>query len=1104
MIRRITFLLCLLLATGVSAVWAQQHSVSGTITDAETGEHLIGVNVVVEGTDNGTATNNSGEYRLTGVPQNGVLVITYIGYQTQRIPVNGRTEINISLELSAEVLDELVVTALGITRDRRSLGYSVGQVSGEDIAMVSQENITSGLAGRVAGVTLNQTGGVGSSVSVVIRGLTSLTTDNQPLYVVDGIPISSGLNNVSGMGDRNEVDYGNPISDLNPSDIADMTVLKGPSAAALYGSRAANGVILITTKTGQKGEPLQVSLNTSNVFEVPYRFLDFHFEHATGNRTAFLDENSSYWAGPKLDVGNMAVQWNSPLDANGQPIPMELRSYPNNPKNFLNTGLTNSNNIAISGSTENSVFRFSFNNMNHTGIIPNSDLHRNTFSSNYTRNLLENLSVNMNINYVRSGADNRPSTGNRGANPLESLYTIPHTHIKDLRQYWEDGMEGIQQRTFSDGEDNPYFIAYGINNGFLRNRVYGSISLNWDIMPGLSAMGRFSLNTNDESRETKIPWSYSRMAQGGYFYSELGGDEINTDFLVTYQTRLQEFDLSVSGGGNYMERNSRSIQTGTNDRNRGLVIPNLYRVSNIPIDALSISNYSSQKKIYSLYGTASIGFMDQIYLDVTARNDWSSTLPAHNRSYFYPSASLSWLAQETFRLPVEVNMLKFRGGWAQVGNDADPYQLEPTLGVSSLPGFGIPVIGTPSQLLNPELKPEIATSIEGGMDLALFENRFRFEATYYQVENKNQILNIGTPASSGATSRLINAGKLESKGWELSLGGTPVQTQDWMWDFQINFTRNRTYLIELDDQFDRLELWSENDAGAYTQVGEEIGNLYSTGYLRVTDPNSEYYNWPILDGSGQWNALRGNRDEWIKVGNFNPRGILGAQTTVSYKRFTLSANIDYRIGGEFMSFTYRYGGSNWKSGHQKDALIPGGLYSEQELIELLKSNPDKYIIPSNGHFPRVGGYTQEEGGFYVDEGAPGYDGVFIPGVIIDENGNYVEHLGGEGTIIRPVSNMFPWRFNQQVTFDASFIKLRDITLGYNVPAFAGVRSMRVSVYARNLLLWTKAGIGIDPERAFQTQTSNQGDTRMMFRQGAELQNVIPFTMSVGFNIDVNF
>src|SRR5690625_2254566 len=360
--------------------------------------------------------------------------------------VNGRTEISISLELSAEVLDELVVTALGITRDTRSLGYSVGQVSGEDIAMVSQENITSGLAGRVAGVTLNQTGGVGSSVSVVIRGLTSLTTDIQPLYVVDGIPISSGLNNVSGMGDRNEVDYGNPISDLNPSDIADMTVLKGPSAAALYGSRAANGVILITTKTGQKGEPLQASLNTSNVFEVPYRFLDFHFEHATGNRTAFLDENSSYWAGPKLDVGNMAVQWNSPLDANGQPIPMELRSYPNNPKNFLNTGLTNSNNIAISGSTENSVFRFSFNNMNHTGIIPNSVLHRNTFASNYTRNLLENLSVNMNINYVRSGADNRPSTGNRGANPLESLYTIPHTHIKDLRQYWEDGMEGIQQR----------------------------------------------------------------------------------------------------------------------------------------------------------------------------------------------------------------------------------------------------------------------------------------------------------------------------------------------------------------------------------------------------------------------------------------------------------------------------------------------------------------------------------------------------------------------------------------------------------------------------------------------------------------------------------
>ncbi|MEX2403014.1 MAG: carboxypeptidase-like regulatory domain-containing protein, partial [Balneolales bacterium] len=367
----VTLSLCM-----TTLVVAQQHEVAGQITEASTGESLAGVNVMVEGTSIGTSTDVNGEYALSDIYPNSTLVVSFIGYDSQEIPVEGQAVIDIELEPSAEMLDEMVVTALGITREKRSLGYSVATVQGEKIANTSQENVLGGLAGRVAGVTMNQTSGVGSSVSVVIRGLTSLTTDNQPLFVIDGVPISSGLNNVSGMGGGNEVDYGNAISDLNPADIEDMTVLKGPSAAALYGSRAANGVILITTKTGQKGEPLSVSFNSSNVFETPYQYLDFHYQHASGNRTAFLDESSAYWTGPELDVGNEAVQWNSPLDENGNPIAMELRSYPDNMKNFLNTGYTSSNNISLSGSTESSVYRFSFNNMTHNGMIPNSDLDR--------------------------------------------------------------------------------------------------------------------------------------------------------------------------------------------------------------------------------------------------------------------------------------------------------------------------------------------------------------------------------------------------------------------------------------------------------------------------------------------------------------------------------------------------------------------------------------------------------------------------------------------------------------------------------------------------------------------------------------------------------
>jgi len=1091
----------------VSTGWSQTHEVSGQVTDASTGELLVGVNVMIEGTSIGTSTNIDGEYTLSDINENAIMVVSYIGYQSQRIAVEGRSSIDVSLEVSAELMDELVVTALGISRERRSLGYSVGQVTGDDLATVSQENIISGLGGRVAGVHMNQTSGVGSSVSVIIRGMTSLTSDNQPLFVIDGVPVESGLNNTVEFGQGNEVDYGNAISDLNPNDVEDMTILKGPSAAALYGSRAANGVVLITTKKAQRGDPVRINFNTSNVFETPVDYPDYHYRFASGNRNAFLDENSSYWAGPELDVGNTAVQFMSPVDDNGNPVPTELRSYPDNMKNFLNTGVTSNNNITITGSTENTLYKLSANHMTHSGMIPNSDLYRNAVSTSLTRDILDNLRVSMDLNYSRSHSNDRPSTQERRANPLEAVYFAPHVDINELRNYWEPGQEGIQQRSHSSSHDNPWFIAYEINNSFLRNRVFGNVRADWDVLPTLSMFARVSLNTNSENRETKIPWSYSRMARGGYFLQELANDEINTDFLITYQNQTENFDLSVSGGGNYMENSFRNIYNGvrSGSRNDGLSVPGLYTVSNIPINSLEAQNFSSLKRIYSLYATASIGFRYQLYLDVTGRNDWSSTLPVDNRSYFYPSVSMSWLANETIPIHSSIDMLKFRLGWAQVGNDTNPYQIQQTLSVGSIPGMGIPTASVPGTMLNPQLKPEIATSIEGGVDLNLFQNRVRLEATYYQVENENQILRLGTPASSGASSRLINAGKLESKGWEFLVGGTPIQTTNWSWDLRFNITRNETRLIELSDDFDRIEFWGENGGGAFTHVGERIGNLYSRGYARVEDPNSEYNGWPIISDSGQWIRLD-DPDDWIKVGNFNPKALVGGQTTVRYKRWTMNANFDWRIGGQFMSQTYRYGGSNWKDARQMENMIPGGLMSEQELAEYLKSNPDKYIIPQNGHFPRVGGYTQEMGGFFVSEGgAEDHSGVFIPGVRVDpETGEYIEHLGGEGTIVRPASNMFAWRFNQQITFDADFVKLRELSVGYDIPDFLGIRNMNVSVFARNLVLWTKAGIGLDPERAYSARGSNQGDTGMNFRWGIERQNIIPLTTSIGFNLNLNF
>lgn len=1078
-------------------------TVRGRVTAKSDNMGLPGVTIVEKGTNNGTVTDIEGDYTIEVAGENSVLVFSYVGFESQEVRVGNQSSINISLAEAMSSMSEVVVTALGIEREKRSLGYAVGEVKGDDIRNVTQENAINALAGRVAGVTINQTSGVGSSTSIVIRGATSLTSDNQPLFVIDGVPVANSLGNMRSMGGRNEVDYGNQISDLNPDDIESISVLKGPSAAALYGTRAGNGVVLITTKKGKKGERMTVNFSSSNVFETPVRFLDFHYKFSNGNRVGLLDERSEYWTGIPLDQGIMAVQWNSPVDANGNRVPMEMRSYPNNMRNFLETGVTSTNSLAITGSTDRTTYKLGYTNMSHNGMIPNSDLFRHNLNFSVGFELSEKLKISTDVNLSKSLSNDRPSTGNRGANAAESVYNWSHVDINDLRDYWRPGQEEFQQNAPSDNMDNPYFIAYGINNGFVRDRVLGSMKLDYKWSKDLNSHLRLSYDTYAENRETKIPYSYTRERRGAYHLQDIAQAESNIEFLTTYNKTVSDFNISVSGGANAMNQNFRDNYMGSRG-GVGLVVPGLYRISNIPQNGIAYTNFSSRRAIYSVFGLASVGFKDQLYLDVTARNDWSSTLPANNRSYFYPSASLSWMANYTFNLPQQVSMLKFRAGIAQVGNDTNPYALTPVLGTGN---WGDLIFNTyPGNLLNPNLKPEINTSQEYGLDLNLFNDRLRFEGTYFYQENRNQILNVQGPSSSGFPSRQINAGMISSRGWEIMLGGTPIQRSNGLsLDVNVNFTRMRTRLESLTDGMDFITLWDDNNGGAQTFVGEDIGNLYSRGFRFVEDPNSPYYRWPILtNNTGSWQPDN-RREARVKVGNFNPDFIMGMQTGLRYKKWNMQASFDWRMGGQYQSFTYRYGGSNWKSQLQIDNLIPGGLYSTDELIALLKSDPDRYIIPQNGNFPRVGGYTQEMGGLPTPLGnETNFDGAFIPGVIEVSPGVYREHLGGEGTFIRPVSNMFAWSYNQQVTFDASFIKLRELSIGYDLPTPRGIRNANLSVFTRNVILWTAANNGIDPERAFQIIGGRQGDSANVFRQGIELQNVMPWTMPFGFRLNMTF
>ncbi len=1082
-----------------SAYMYAQVRISGTVKD-NTGELLPGVSILVKGTTQGTVTNIDGNYSVSVPEGRSVLVFSFVGMETQEINIGGRSVIDVTMVSSSIGVDEVVVTALGISREKKSLGYSVGEVKGEEIQRVAQDNLLNSLSGKVPGMTVNQTGIAGSTVSVIIRGANSLTTDNQPLFVIDGVPVSNKLNNIREMGESNQIDYGNSISDLNSDDIEDITILKGPSAAALYGTRAGNGVILITTKSGKGSKELGVSVSSNTRFETATELLKFHYKYANGERNHMLTETSAYWGGPTLDAGIIAPQW-------GLDEPAELKSYPNNMRDFLNTGVTTNNNIAVYNGNERGNFRISYNNMTLKGMIPGHDRYNHSLKTNLSYNLLENLTFTSNVTYANTFSNNIPSTGDRRNNPIEAIYTVPHIPVSRMKDYWMPGQEGIQQRGLPD-YDNPYFIAHEMKNGFSRDRLYGNMALTYELTKELSITARYSLDRYNERRETKIPFSAYRMAKGNYSLQNILFQESNTDVLATFKKGINDWDFSISAGGNLMNRYGNDSFVGSGgDRNNGLVLPGIFRVNNIPLNNISVSSSQSKKAIYSAYALASIGFKGQLYLDLTGRNDWSSTLPESNRSYFYPSASLSWLAHNTFNLPESVSLLKLRAGWAKVGNDTDPYRIQQSLSTGTWNSLITEsVSGT---LLNPDLKPEESTSVEGGIDFNMYNNRLRMSATVYSADNVNQIFSVPLPRSSGYSSKLINAGLIRSEGWELTLGGTPVNTATGLvWDIDLNFSQNFTTIEKLTDDLEFIQLWDDN-GGAYTYVGDRIGDLYGFGIATVKDPNSPYYKWPILDSDGEWIRLNQQKD-WEKIGNFNPDLMVGMQTMLKYKRWTMSASLDWRIGGDFMSYTYRYGESDWKSQRQLDNLIPGGSMSASELEALLKSNPEKYIIPRNGNYPRVGGHTKETGGMPYD----GYfDGAFIPGVIQIAGDNtpndfsddvYVENLGGEGTVIGPITDMYPWSYNKNITFDASFIKLRELSFAYNIPNFGKIKNASIALYTGNLIVWTKAKIGIDPERAFQPNSGTQGNTVSQFKQGYERQNVMPWSASGGIRLNFSF
>ena len=660
--KRLSFFILIAMVISVANTYARQpqrREIKGTVTN-EKGESLPGVSVVVKGTTVGTTTDKNGTFTLMVPGDAKTLSVSFVGMEPQEISIGTLAQFNLTMVESAIGLEEVVVTALGLKREKKALGYSVGEVKGEDLTETPQVNVLNALQGKVSGVRISQmNGNVGSSVSIIIRGAKSLSNDNQPLFVVDGVPVSNTMNNL-----YNGSDMGNAISDLNPDDVESVSVLKGASAAALYGSRAGNGVILITTRSGLKGRKgIGVSVNSSTVFDIITDIYPYQTRFGSGKAGAHTleqAENESW--GSQLDVGENWVQWNS----NGVAVP--LVSYPNRIKDFMRQGYTLTNNVAVDGNNSNGFFRLSVGDMKNIGMIPNTDLKRSTINLNTQYKLSDRLSVTANINWNETGSSNCPNiTGDNRNDIVRSLYEKgAQVNILDLKNYWVPGMEGIQQLVNASKQNNSYFLTNENTNSFTRDRLISKVQFDWEITRGLSLTGRFSRDAYNENREMKRAFSTTTDMKGYYNNSDSYNKETNIELNLSYKKQISE-NWNINS---FVAANRRFVYgRALSNTASSLVIPQLYTISNGVPGTITYSSSWYKKAVYSVYGMASIDYKGMAYLDLTGRNDWSSTLPKKNRSYFYPSASLSVLLSEMFTLPEWITFAKFRAGSAQVGND---------------------------------------------------------------------------------------------------------------------------------------------------------------------------------------------------------------------------------------------------------------------------------------------------------------------------------------------------------------------------------------------------------------------------------------------------
>lgn len=1073
-------LFLLALAIGVIQGAAQVTTVRGIVTTEEDGEPVIGASVIVKGTSLGTVTDVNGRFELSGFPPSATrLLISYISLMAKEVAI--APQVSVTLKSDTHLLDEVVVTALGISREKKALGYTAQEVKQDALVQGKDNNLLNSLSGKIAGVRITNTQGDVGSSRIVIRGETSIAGENQPLFIVDGIPVDNSQLNARSSGR----DFKNAIADLNPEDIKTLTVLKGPNAAALYGARAAHGAIVITTKGGDKRQKgIGITLHSSTQVSFVATLPEFQnlFGQGAGGRFSYVDGKGAgvndgvdeSW-GPRLDIGLLIPQFDSPLDADGNRVATPWVSHPNNVRDYFRMGISTDNGISVARGDDKYQFRVGYNYEKQVSIVPDAGTNKTNISLNTDYHLAKWIVVGATANYIVYTAPSLPGS----ATPSGSNVRSNSPMLQFLwfgRQVDTNSLKADYTRNWNSSYyDNPFWSASYNTQSQERHRLIGDLHAEFRLTDGLNVRFRTSTDWYNDRRKSKVKWGSAGAGSpyGSYAEDAYTVKENNTEVLATYIKQLNKnWGIDALLGFNVRNKQyENNYQAAPR-----LAVADLYTLTNSR-DPLTSSNDFYRLRQYGLYGSIQLDYRRWAFLNITGRNDWSSTLPVDNNSYFYPSVTASVLLSEAFGWRSKaVNYLKIRGGWSQVGADANPYQLA-TVFTSETAFNGNPLQSSSTIGMNPNLKPEKTSSIEAGFEAAFWDNRLCLDFTYYKTDSRNQILKLATTAASGYTSQVRNAGHIRNRGYEIQLGAVPIQTsKGFRWNLDLNYGANSSKVVKLDDEglITSYQLYSSG-IQILASVGEAYGTLFGTSYVRDANGNV------VVDANGLPKISTTNKT----LGKFTPDWTGGISNTFSYRSLSLSFLIDASVGGSIFSNTNKTGKytgvlANTLSGRDAEH---GGLWYYTAAMGNNVRLPESpsYSVSSDGlYYAQVNGQSTR---VYQD-------GIMVEGVT--ESGSKNEEVVSAEKYYHRI-----YSIAEANVYDASYVKLREVALSYRLPRLwtqkLHLQEASVTLTGRNLWTIYKSVPNIDPESALTTGNA----------QGVEAYS-LPTTRSFGVNLSVKF